>query len=30
MAKASLRKNWRLAEASGRELDEEEIERKIN
>jgi hypothetical protein len=30
MAKASLRKNWRLAEASGKELGEEEIEREIN
>jgi antitoxin (DNA-binding transcriptional repressor) of toxin-antitoxin stability system len=30
MAKASLRKNWRLAEASGMDLSEEEIEREIN
>ncbi len=30
MAKASLRKNWRLAEAPGKELGEEEIEREIN
>ncbi len=30
IAKASLRKNWRLAEASGKELGEEEIEREIN
>jgi antitoxin (DNA-binding transcriptional repressor) of toxin-antitoxin stability system len=30
MAKASLRKNWRLAEASGVGLSEEEIDREIN
>ncbi len=30
MAKASLRKNWRLAEASGKEPGDEEIEREIN
>jgi antitoxin (DNA-binding transcriptional repressor) of toxin-antitoxin stability system len=30
MAKASLRKNWRLAEASRKVLGEEEIEREIN
>jgi antitoxin (DNA-binding transcriptional repressor) of toxin-antitoxin stability system len=30
IAKASLRKNWRLAEASGKVLGEEEIEREIN
>jgi len=30
MAKASLRKNWRLAETSGVDLSEEEIEREIN
>jgi antitoxin (DNA-binding transcriptional repressor) of toxin-antitoxin stability system len=30
MAKASLRKNWRLAEASGVSLSEEEIDREIN
>jgi antitoxin (DNA-binding transcriptional repressor) of toxin-antitoxin stability system len=30
MAKASLRKNWRLAEASGVDLSEEEIDREIN
>jgi hypothetical protein len=30
MAKASLRKNWRLAEASGKDLSEDEIEREIN
>ena len=30
MAKASLRKNWRLAEASAKALSEDEIEREIN
>jgi antitoxin (DNA-binding transcriptional repressor) of toxin-antitoxin stability system len=30
MAKASLRQNWRLAEASATNLSEEEIEREIN
>jgi hypothetical protein len=30
MAKASLRKNWRLAEASGKDLSEDEIEHEIN
>lgn len=30
MAKASLRKNWRLAEVSGVGLSEEEIDREIN
>jgi antitoxin (DNA-binding transcriptional repressor) of toxin-antitoxin stability system len=30
MAKASLHKNWRLAEASGVSLSEEEIDREIN
>ncbi|HTF70083.1 MAG TPA: hypothetical protein VK638_46135 [Edaphobacter sp.] len=30
MAKASLRKNWRLAEATEVELSDEEIDRKIN
>ncbi len=30
MAKASLRKNWRLAEASGVELSEDEIQREID
>jgi len=30
MAKASLRKNWRLAEAAGGELSVEEIDREIN
>jgi antitoxin (DNA-binding transcriptional repressor) of toxin-antitoxin stability system len=30
MAKASLRKNWRLAEAAGGELSDEEIDREIN
>src|SRR6266481_1960588 len=30
MAKASLRKNWRLAEASGVSLSEEEIDREID
>jgi hypothetical protein len=30
MAKASLRKNWRLAEASGVHLSEEEIDQEIN
>jgi antitoxin (DNA-binding transcriptional repressor) of toxin-antitoxin stability system len=30
MAKASLRKNWRLAEAVGVSLSEEEIDREIN
>ena len=30
MAKASLRKNWRLAEASGVDLSDEEIDREIN
>jgi antitoxin (DNA-binding transcriptional repressor) of toxin-antitoxin stability system len=30
MAKASLRKNWRLAEVSGVDLSDEEIDREIN
>ena len=30
MAKASLRKNWQLAEMSGTNLSEDEIERQIN
>ena len=30
MAKASLRKNWRLAEAAGVDLGDEEIDREIN
>jgi hypothetical protein len=30
MAKASLRKNWRLAEASGVGLSEEEIDLEVN
>ena len=30
MAKASLRKNWRLAEASGKDVREDEIVREIN
>jgi antitoxin (DNA-binding transcriptional repressor) of toxin-antitoxin stability system len=30
MAKASLRKNWQLAEASGANLGEDEIDREIN
>ncbi|SRR5258708_345912 len=30
MAKASLRQNWRLAEASGTNLSEAEIDREIN
>jgi hypothetical protein len=30
MAKASLRKNWRLAEASGKDLNEDGIEREMN
>jgi hypothetical protein len=30
MTKASLRKNWRLTEASGVNLSEEEIDREIN
>ena len=30
MAKASLRKNWRLAEASEVDLSDEEIDREIN
>jgi len=30
MAKASLRKNWRLAEAAGVELSDEEIDQEIN
>jgi antitoxin (DNA-binding transcriptional repressor) of toxin-antitoxin stability system len=30
MAKASLRKNWHLAEASGVNLSEEEIDREIS
>ena len=30
MAKASLRKNWRLAEASGKDISEDEIEREIS
>jgi antitoxin (DNA-binding transcriptional repressor) of toxin-antitoxin stability system len=30
MAKASLRKNWRLAEAEGVELSDEEIDQEIN
>jgi antitoxin (DNA-binding transcriptional repressor) of toxin-antitoxin stability system len=30
MAKASLRNNWRLAQASGKGLGDEEIEREIN
>jgi antitoxin (DNA-binding transcriptional repressor) of toxin-antitoxin stability system len=30
MAKASLRKNWQLAEISGTNLGEDEIEREIN
>jgi antitoxin (DNA-binding transcriptional repressor) of toxin-antitoxin stability system len=29
MAKASLRKSWRLAEASGADLSQEEIDREI-
>jgi hypothetical protein len=30
MAKASLRKNWRLTEAAGVDLSDEEIDREIN
>ncbi len=30
MAKASLRKNWRLMEAAGVDLSDEEIDREIN
>jgi antitoxin (DNA-binding transcriptional repressor) of toxin-antitoxin stability system len=30
MAKASLRKNWRLAEASGVKVSEEEIDREVS
>jgi antitoxin (DNA-binding transcriptional repressor) of toxin-antitoxin stability system len=30
VAKASLRKNWRLAEAAGGDLSDEEINREIN
>ncbi|HEY6770810.1 MAG TPA: prevent-host-death protein [Candidatus Sulfotelmatobacter sp.] len=30
MAKASLRKNWRLAEAAGGDLSDEEIDQEIN
>ncbi len=30
MAKASLRKNWRLAEATGVDLSDEEIDREIH
>ena len=30
MAKASLLKNWRLAEAAGEDLSDEEIDREIN
>ena len=30
MAKASLRKNWRLAEGAGVDLSDEEIDREIN
>jgi antitoxin (DNA-binding transcriptional repressor) of toxin-antitoxin stability system len=30
MAKASLRKNWRLAEAVGHDLSDEEIDQEIN
>ena len=30
MAKASLRKNWRLAEAAGGDLSDEEIDKEIN
>lgn len=30
MAKASLRKNWRLAKATGMEMSEEEIDREIH
>jgi antitoxin (DNA-binding transcriptional repressor) of toxin-antitoxin stability system len=30
MAKASLRKSWRLAEASGKDMSEDEIEREIS
>ena len=30
MAKASLRKNWRVAEAAGEGLSDEEIDREIN
>jgi antitoxin (DNA-binding transcriptional repressor) of toxin-antitoxin stability system len=30
IAKASLRKNWRLAEAAGVELSDEEIDQEIN
>jgi len=30
MAKASLRKNWRLTEADGVDLSDEEIDREIN
>jgi antitoxin (DNA-binding transcriptional repressor) of toxin-antitoxin stability system len=30
MAKASLRKNWRLAEAAGGSLSDEEIDQEIN
>ena len=30
MAKASLRKNWRLAEAAGVDVSDEEIDREIN
>ncbi len=30
MAKASLRKNWRLAEAAGEDLSDEDIDREID
>jgi antitoxin (DNA-binding transcriptional repressor) of toxin-antitoxin stability system len=30
MAKTSLRKNWRLAEAAGEDLSDEEIDQEIN
>lgn len=30
LAKASLRKNWRLSEATGLDLSDEEIDREIN
>ena len=30
MAKASLRKNWRLAEVAGEDLSDEEMDREIN
>ncbi len=30
MAKASLRENWRLAEAAGGDLSDEEVDREIN